>query len=114
MNSATVNWEGRFQRVKSRLPLWKARKLTLLGKVLVLKADMLSSVLHLAYVFPLPVAIRRPLARTIFDFLWGGRYELVALGRMMSGLAEGGRDVPDLPLKLDTIFVASLLQDMAS
>ncbi|KAK2912136.1 hypothetical protein Q8A73_006249 [Channa argus] len=51
MNSATVNWEGRFQRVKSRLALWKARKLTLL------------------------VAIRRPLARTIFDFLWGGRYE---------------------------------------
>ncbi|KAK2878080.1 hypothetical protein Q8A73_017050 [Channa argus] len=114
MNSATVNWEGRFQRVKSRLALWKARKLTLLGKVLVLKADMLSSVLHLAYVFPLPVAIRRPLARTIFDFLWGGRYEWVALGRMMSGLAEGGRHVPDLPLKLDTIFVASLLQDMAS
>ncbi|KAK2875247.1 hypothetical protein Q8A73_024217 [Channa argus] len=114
MNSATVNWEGRFQRVKSRLALWKARKLTLLGKVLVLKADMLSSVLHLACVFPLPVTIRRPLARTIFDFLWGGRYEWVALGRMMSGLAEGGRDVPDLPLKLDTIFVASLLQDMAS
>ncbi|KAK2875312.1 hypothetical protein Q8A73_024282 [Channa argus] len=43
-----------------------------------------------------------------------GRYEWVARGRMMSGLAEGGRDVPDLPLKLDTIFVASLLQDMAS
>ncbi|KAK2878007.1 hypothetical protein Q8A73_016977 [Channa argus] len=86
MNSATVNWEGRFQRVKSRLALWKARKLTLLGKVLVLKADMLSSVLHLAYVFPLPVAIRRPLARTIFDFLWGRRYEWVALGRMMSAL----------------------------
>ncbi|KAK2912212.1 hypothetical protein Q8A73_006325 [Channa argus] len=97
MNSATVNWEGRFQRVKSRLALWNARKLTLLGKVLVLKADMLSSVLHLAYVFPLPVAIRRPLGRTIFDFLWGGRYEWVALGRMMSGLAEGCRDVPDLP-----------------
>ncbi|KAK2877641.1 hypothetical protein Q8A73_019160 [Channa argus] len=114
MNSATVNWEGRFQRLKSRLALWKARKLTLLGKVLVLKADMLSSVLHLAYVFPLPVAIRRPLARTIFDYLWGGRYEWVARGRMMSGLAEGGRDVPDLPLKLDTIFVASLLQDKAS
>ncbi|KAK2877718.1 hypothetical protein Q8A73_019237 [Channa argus] len=114
MNSATVNWEGRFQRVKSRLALWNARKLTLLGKVLVLKADMLSSVLHLAYVFPLPVAIRRPLARTIFDFLWGGRYEWVARGRMMSGLAEGGRDDLDLPLKLDTIFVASLLQDMAS
>ncbi|KAK2912192.1 hypothetical protein Q8A73_006305 [Channa argus] len=68
----------------------------------------------LLYVFPLPVAIRRPLARTIFDFLWGGRYEWVARGSMMSGLAEGGRDVPDLPLKLDTIFVASLLQDMAS
>ncbi|KAK2875490.1 hypothetical protein Q8A73_024102 [Channa argus] len=58
--------------------------------------------------------VQRPLARTIFDFLWGGRYEWVARGRMMSGLAEGGRDVPDLPLKLDTIFVASLLQDMAS
>ncbi|KAK2811010.1 hypothetical protein Q5P01_000299 [Channa striata] len=33
---------------------------------------------------------------------------------MMSGLSEGGRDVPDFPLKLDTIFVASLLQDMVS
>ncbi|KAK2877962.1 hypothetical protein Q8A73_016932 [Channa argus] len=47
MNSATVNWEGRFQRVKSRLALWNARKLTLLGKVLVLKADMLSTLFSL-------------------------------------------------------------------
>ncbi|KAK2810877.1 hypothetical protein Q5P01_000336 [Channa striata] len=31
---------------------------------------------------------------------------------MISGLEEGGRDVPDFPLKLDTIFVTSLLQDM--
>ncbi|KAK2877519.1 hypothetical protein Q8A73_019038 [Channa argus] len=58
--------------------------------------------------------LRVKLSQTIFNFLWGGRYEWVALGRMMSGLAEGGRDVPDLPLKLDTVFVASLLQDMAS
>lgn len=33
---------------------------------------------------------------------------------MVAGLEEGGRDVPNFPLKLDIFFVTSLLQGLAS
>ena len=112
--NAMSNWTRRMAKVQQKLGLWKTRTLTLIGKVLVLKVDILPSLLYLAYVYPLPVSMRRPLVRLIFNFLWRGGYEYVARSRMMAGIGEGGRDVPHLPLKLDCFFVSFLLRELAT
>ena len=112
-NCATSNWTERLAKVQRKLSLWKGRFLTFVGKVLVLKADVLPSLLYLAYVFPLPVSMRRPLMRLVFDFLWGGRYEYLSRARMMARIDAGGRDVPHLPLKLDCIFVSFLCAQLS-
>lgn len=112
--SASTNWDGRFEIVRKKLSLWKSRHLSLIGKVLVLKVAILPSLLHLAYVYPMPACLRRPLIRLVFDFMWGGRYEYVARARMLMALCEGGRDVPHLPLKLDCIFVCWLFKELSS
>ena len=112
-NSASINWTRRITAVQKRLALWKSRCLTFIGKVLVLKVDILPSLLYLAYIYPLPVSMRRPLMRLVFHFIWGGRYEYVARTRMLAGIEAGGRDVPHLPLKLDCIFVSSLCRELS-
>ena len=93
--------------------MWKARYLSFMGKVLVLKVDVLPSLLYLAYIYPLPACLRRPLVRLVFQFMWSGRCEWVARARMICPIGEGGRGVPHFPLKLDTIFVSFLLTELA-
>ncbi len=113
-HSATANWTRRLLAVQKKLTLWKSRCLTFIGKVLVLKVDVLPSLVYLAYIYPLPVGMRRPLMRHVFGFLWGGRYEYVARACMLAGIEAGGRDVPHLPLKLDCIFVSFLCRELSA
>lgn len=101
--SGPLNWRRRLAALRSRIGLWKARRLSLTGRVLVVKADILPSMIYLAYVFPLPPEYRRRLVRDVFSFVWGG-YEYVRRGWMRQGVPEGGRGVPDVPLKLDVLF----------
>jgi len=111
--SASLSWARRLEAVERKVSLWKSRQLTFIGKVLVLKVDILPSLLYLAYIYPLPVSMRRPLMRLVFGFIWGGRYEYVARGRMLAGVEAGGRDVPHLTLKMDCIFVSTLCTEVA-
>ena len=99
--------------VQRKLAKWKARYLSFMGKVLVLKVDVLPSLLYLAYIYPLPACLRRPLVRLVFQFMWSGRCEWVATARMICPIGEGGRGGPHFPLKLDTIFVSFLLTELA-
>ncbi|CAB1345251.1 unnamed protein product [Coregonus sp. 'balchen'] len=43
----------------------------------------------MAYVYPLPASLRRPLVRLVFQFMWGGRLERVARVRMLCPIGEG-------------------------
>ncbi|CAB1319734.1 unnamed protein product, partial [Coregonus sp. 'balchen'] len=111
--SATLNWNKSIAVVQRKLGMWRARSLSFIGKVLVLKVDVLPSLLYMAYIYPLPASLRRPLVRLVFQFMWGGRLERVARVRMLCPIGEGGRGVPHFPLKLDSIFVSYLLTELA-
>ncbi|KAL6476340.1 hypothetical protein MHYP_G00148500 [Metynnis hypsauchen] len=104
--AARANWEQRLDIARRKMGLWKSRSLSFLGKVLVLKVDILPSLLYLAHVYPMPRAMRRGLTRDVFNLMWGGRYEYVKREVMYLGKDRGGRDVPDIPLKLDCLFFA--------
>ena len=92
--SATLNWNMSIAVVQRKLAMWKARSLSFIGKVLVLKVDVLPSLLYLAYIYPLPACLRRSLVRLVFQFMWGGRYEWVARARMLCPIGEGGTTFP--------------------
>ncbi|KAL7852802.1 hypothetical protein SRHO_G00185870 [Serrasalmus rhombeus] len=104
--AARANWEQRLDIARRKMGLWKSRSLSFLGKVLALKADILPSLLYLAHVYPMPRSMRRGLTRDVFNLMWGGRYEYVKREVMYLGKDRGGRDVPDIPLKLDCLFFA--------
>lgn len=111
--SVTLNWERRISSVQKRLERWKGCRLSLMGKVLVLKMDVLPFFQFLAYIYPLTASMRKSVIRLLFNFVWGGRYEYVKRTEMFNPVNEGGRDVPHIPLKLDCLFVSSILAQLA-
>lgn len=104
---AIWNWKGKMAEVERKLRLWKMRKLTITGKVLVIKSEVVPKLLYLGYVFPMPQVFRAQIMRGIFNFIWGG-YEYVKRVQMYQEVADGGKGVPNIPLKLDTIFYANV------
>uniref|UniRef100_W5LWH6 Reverse transcriptase domain-containing protein n=1 Tax=Lepisosteus oculatus TaxID=7918 RepID=W5LWH6_LEPOC len=98
-NTARLNWEERLVKVKQKLGLWQKRSLTLLGKTLVIKVDVMPLLFHLAVVYPMPARMRK-MTRTVFSFIWGQKYEYIRRKDMYRLIEEGGREVPDIPLKL--------------
>ncbi|KAJ8391034.1 hypothetical protein AAFF_G00096550 [Aldrovandia affinis] len=81
-------------------------RLSLTGKVIVVRSVLLPLLLHLAYVFPVPARAKLALTRAVFRFLWGGRYEYVSRELMYAPVAGGGRGVPRVPLKLDVLYAS--------
>ncbi|CAB1348842.1 unnamed protein product [Coregonus sp. 'balchen'] len=86
--SATLNWNRSIAVVQRKLGMWMSRLLSFIGKVLVLKVDVLPSLLYMAYVYPLAASLRRPLVRLVFQFMWGGRLEYVVRVCMLWELAH--------------------------
>ncbi len=71
-----------------------------------MKADVLPSINHLAYVFPLPFWQGRRMEKLVVSFIWRGGSELVSRAQMFHHLGEGGRGVPCLPWKVTAVFTA--------
>lgn len=68
---ANYNWGMKVAKVNKKLGMWKKQKLSITGKVLALKVDILPALLHLAYVFPIPQTYRKLIIRETFNFLGG-------------------------------------------
>ena len=102
-NDGEVNWMKRIRKVRMKLGLWQKRKLSIAGKILVIKAEVLPALVFLARVFPLPPRLKRGVQSAVFRFLWGG-YEYVAREVMVQPVEKGGRAVPDIGLKMDVLF----------
>lgn len=107
MEDARGNWEKRLAGVGKKLGLWAARRLTIIGKVLALKADIMPSLVYLARVYIMPARLRKALTRAVFKFVWGG-YEYIQRVVMYQAVEEGGRDVLCFPLKCDTMFFCNI------
>ena len=80
-------------------------------RVLVIKADILSQVIYLARVFPIPALCKVRLTRQI-KFLWGGRLEPVRREILYLPVEQGGRGLANVGLKLDVLFVAGIYETL--
>ncbi|CAB1324761.1 unnamed protein product, partial [Coregonus sp. 'balchen'] len=95
--SATLNWNRSIAVVQRKVGMWRARPLCFIGKVLVLKVDVLPSLLYMAHIYPLPASLRRPLVWLVFQFMWGGRLEYVARVRSVMVWTNTGPWPEQLP-----------------
>lgn len=110
----TVNWEQRLPRIKGKLQNWEQRDLTITGKVLVLKAEVLASLTFLAATLPVPSFFLTALKRTMFQFIWGSKQELLKRDIMYRPLNKGGKAVPDFGPKLNSLFLCPIINAVLS
>ena len=108
------NWEQKLPKLKGKLLSWEQRDLTITGKVLVLKAEVLASLTSLAATLPVPSTFVTALRRVMFQFIWGSQQELLKRDIMYRPFEKGGKAVPDFSPKLNALFLCPIINAILS
>ena len=75
---------------------WKHRKLTLNGRVLILKSLAVSQIIHLASLLPFPDDLSQEIEQMIYEFLWNGKTHKVKKDVIIQDFKEGGHKMIDI------------------
>ena len=104
------NWQERIAKVKQKLGMWGGRSLSIAGKNLVIRCEVLSGLLYLAQVWPVPRSFSSEITRAVFRFVWGSKMERVRRTTMHKSLDNGGKNVPNVALILMASFVCGCIR----
>ena len=64
------NWEGRLAKIKSIIKLWMRRKLTIIGKIQIIKTFILSQLVYVLQSLSLPCDVLSEFNTIIYRFIW--------------------------------------------
>ena len=94
-NLQEENFNKLLAELKRSLNLWKARKLTLLGKIQILKTFGISKFTYLFSSITIPNRISAEIEKIFYDFLWNGP-DRIKRNVMIQDLGKGGLNMIDV------------------
>ena len=87
-----LNFTPRLDKLGRLVQIWSSRKLTLIGKVTVIKTFLLPQFLYLFSVLPvhIPKAFYKKIESTLYKFLWSNKKDKVKRDSMIGDYPGGG------------------------
>ena len=91
-----ANFKTRIQNLKCQLNIWKQRKLSIIGKILILKTFGMSQFIFLANLIPFPEEKIKEINEICYEFIWNSKTCKVKRNIMIQDYEQGGMRMPDL------------------
>ncbi len=99
-----INYRNVVKKIRSSADLWKRRKLTHYGKIVIIKTFLISQIIYKASVLPNPpTEIIEDVKKIIMAFLWDNKQPRIKKEVLYNGYENGGLKLPHL----DTILKAN-------
>ena len=80
----------KIERVKNILSSWSARRLTLLGKITIIKALAVSQIVHALTSLPTHQGALKEIDTLLYDFLWESKGDKLKRTQMINDYDKGG------------------------
>ncbi|XP_063819286.1 uncharacterized protein LOC135057325 [Pseudophryne corroboree] len=103
-------WDERLATVRQKIGLWSLRDLTIEGKSLVLRNEILPVLQYTAQAWPPLATVCRAITRAVFHFIWGSKMDRVKRSVMYKEPLKGGKGIPDIPTMLRAFFVCNCIR----
>ena len=94
--SVNLNFEPKISAMKTIINIWSARKLSLKGKVLIIKTLLLQQVNYLLSTMYTPKNVLLEIDKLLFQFLWSKKPAKVKKNCIISNYKNGGIKMPDV------------------
>ncbi|KAM9311824.1 uncharacterized protein PAF06_009687 [Gastrophryne carolinensis] len=111
--AALKSWDERIAKMNQKFGLWSLRKLSIEGKALVLRSEILPVLQYLAQAWPPRAKPRKTIAKAVFYFIWGSKMDRVKRTKLCKEPRKGGKGVPDIPTMLMVAFASTCVQRTA-
>ncbi|XP_060586418.1 uncharacterized protein LOC132742114 [Ruditapes philippinarum] len=91
-----LNWQSKLTECQSLIKNWLKRKLTMYGKVQIIKSLLIPKFTYLFHSLVVPESIVKEINTMIFKFLWDNKQEKVKRATLIGNKLQGGIDMLDL------------------
>ena len=105
LENNTMNWESKIETIQKLLDSWRTRKLTLFGKILIIKSLALPKLVYPASILPLPSDIIKRVNTLFFKFIWG-KSEKIKRNVLTNEYYNGGLKMIDLESHFNALKAA--------
>ena len=113
-----LNLEDKINSIQKTIKLWLNRKLTLVGKINILKSQVLSKLTYVMAVLPnLPQHYIEEIQTLFFNFIWDFKRDKIKRSTQINTIKNGGLSVPDLKTyekSLKVSWIKRFLDDSTS
>ena len=98
-----LNWEKIVDAVDVLIKNWKKRKLTLLGKIVIIKTLIIPKITYYSSVKSVDSAKVKDLESSLYKFIWDDKVDKVKRKVLISSFNEGGLCMRDLESHIDML-----------
>ena len=91
-----ANYDEKLTKLKASLDCWEMRRLSLLGKITVLKSLTVSQLVYILSPLPTDHEAVKEVNNRFYNFLWGGRGDKIKRNIMISNYEQGGLKMIDV------------------
>ena len=97
-NIFELNFANTVNKIKSILNVWSSRSLSLLGKITIIKSLVVPILIYKVSLVPceIPKKFIQEVNKTIFQFIWGSKWERVARSKLCNDIKNGRANMIDI------------------
>ena len=88
-NTFYINFSEKIERIKNILNSWSARRLTLLGKITIIKSLAVSQIVHVLSSLPTHQGARKEINTLLYDILWNSKGDKIKRTEMINDYDKG-------------------------
>jgi exonuclease III len=110
-----LNFKNRLDALLRQLHWWKARDLSLRGKVLIIKTLGLSKFQYIASLIHIPQNVVKEVNRIIYEFIWNGKSDKVKRTIFEQDFKRGGYNMitlEDITISASIMWIKKYLDDV--
>ena len=91
------NFDSKIKQIQNVIKLWSLRKLTVLGRVTIIKTLIIPKLTHLFISLPNPPKpMIKTLNKMLFQFIWQTKPEKIKRELLLQDYTNGGIKMPDI------------------
>ena len=94
--AVVLNYQEKKEKVSKILSCWQLRRLTLLGKVTVIKSLAASQLVYIMSSLPSSQSYLKEIHQLLYNFLWDGRGDKIKRSVMLNEYKDGGLKMLDI------------------
>jgi len=99
------NWLHKIEKLKNALHVWKCRKLTIYGKITILKCLGISKMVYAFSVLNVPKEIVKEVNKLVYNFVWNNT-ERIKRKTLINTYENGGMNMLDIECMIDALKAA--------